>query len=149
MRKTLVAAAAASIAAGSLLLTACGSDTTPAPAPSTSTSDSSSAPVIGGDPATWAPVEIDPLVTQTEPVILVPNQRVVFTGIKDTKGYKVLSQDATVVEPVNPSGSGGDATALGLIALAPGESVVQLELDGATVYEPITIQVVPNGGSAS
>lgn len=130
------AAAVAVFAAGGLALVGCSS--TPAPAP-TVPSQSETAPPVGGDPATWAPIEINPLAEQSMPITMLPNQRAVFVGITDGKAYTVVSQDATIVEGVD--GAAGQRP--GLIAVKPGTSVVQLQLDGGMVYNPVTIEVVP------
>lgn len=142
MRKSAIAVAAA-LAAGSLVLVGCSSSSEPAPAPTSAspTQSETAQPPIGGDPATWAPVEINPTAEQTAPIVMVPNQRAVFVGLKDGQAYKVVSQDSTIVEGVN--GAAGERP--GIIALKPGTSVVQLELDGAMVYNAITVEVAPEG----
>lgn len=148
MRTRLIAAATVLAAGSALALSACSSTPEPAPKPTAPSSSSAapspteSTPAIGGDPATWAPVEINPMNAVSSPIVLVPNQRAIFIGLKDGQAYKVVSQDATVVQGVD--GAAGERP--GLIALKPGTSVVQLELDGAMVYNAVTISVEPQKG---
>lgn len=106
------------------LLAACGSSTdnsgeTPAPTQSAT----SEAPIVGGDPGTWAPVEVT-TEDNGKTFEMVPNQAANFVNFPPAaNGYYVTSSDDAVVAGVNAA---DETTTPGFTAVAPGSATVTL-----------------------
>lgn len=140
---TTVIAAAAVATVGVVGLAACS--TTPAPAPTTAApvTPTPTDSMVGGDPATWTPVQIDPATwVAGTPVVLVPNQRVLFTGT-DPAGYTIDVADPAIVLAEPGMADDTATTASGLVALAPGTTTVTVTPKGpdAKPFPAIQIQV--------
>lgn len=106
------------------LLAACGSSTdnsggSAAPTQSATTE----APIVGGDPGTWAPVEVT-TEDNGKTFDMVPNQAANFVNFPPAaNGYYVTSSDEAVVAGVNAP---DETTTPGFTAVAPGTATVTL-----------------------
>jgi len=112
------AIAASGLALG--VLAGCGSG---AEGNTEATSSVSESAIVGGDPATWSPLEVTAEMNGLD-VEMVPNQVANFTGFPDSaKGYFVTTSNNEVVNVTNAP----DKTLTpGFRAVAPGTAEVTL-----------------------
>lgn len=102
------------------MLAGCGSEPEANTEPTSSASESA---LVGGDPATWSPLEVTAEMNGLD-VDMVPSQAANFVGFPDSaKGYFVTASDDAVVEVMNAT----DGTmAPGFRAIAVGTADVTL-----------------------
>jgi len=125
-RATKIGAAAAASGLAVALLAGCGSESnsdSESSAPAPTQSSTSESPMVGGNPGTWAPVEITAEMNGKS-IDLVPGQAANFVGFPaSAKGYYVTSTDEAVVKGSN---SLDDTTVPGFQAVAAGKATVTL-----------------------
>ena len=123
-RVARIALTAGAAVAAVAMLAACGESTGTDPA-SSSASASPSESMLGGDPATWSPLEVT-LEQNGDTFPAVPNQVGLFIDLPESKtGYTVVSSDEAIVRPMS---SADETTAAGWQAVALGSADV-------TVYD--------------
>lgn len=125
-RAIRIGAAAAASGLAVVMLAGCGSESnsdSESSAPAPTQSSTSESPMVGGDPGTWAPVEVTAEMNG-KTLEMVPNQAANFVGFPASdKGYYVTSSDDSVVKGSNSL----DATTVpGFQALAAGSATVTL-----------------------
>lgn len=144
----------AAVAALPLLLTGCGffggddaaSDATSSP---TATAEpSSSESPIGGDPAVWAPVEIN-IMKRERPVEVVTGQRVVIMDVPEGMGYELRITPPQIARTEGPPGRVMPGASPTLIARAPGTGEFTLYRDGEQVGRTVTLIVSPRTSEPS
>ena len=79
--------------------------------------------MAGGDPATWAPVEVTPGMNG-QTVQVKPGQTGLFQGLESAGLVFVQSTDLTVVMPLQPAGDGTVQKAAGFQAITVGTATV-------------------------
>lgn len=157
MKTRTIAATAALALAGAALLTACGgsdSTTTSSDSAAATTAASSAAPsssaVVGGDPSTWAPIEITQAMNNQR-ITLVVGQRAVFTDLPAVDKNNIIFVKAKkkgIVKVTQAGNSGGVATNAGLAALNVGKTRIRVwdgkpGTKGASVVMQIRVTVNP------
>lgn len=138
MRVGIVAISAGMAAA---LLSACGSESGSQTATTTpSQSATSEEPIVGGNPGTWAPVEVSADMNG-KTIELVPEQTANFVGFpKAANGSYVVSSDEMVVAGSNAL---DETTVPGFRAVGVGSATVTLwdgdpnATDAATKGQPV------------
>lgn len=105
------------------LLAGCSSDS----APTEETSATPSAGEIdGGDPSTWAPVEIT-TADNGKTLLMVPNQRAIFTDLPADDANNAITletSDPIAVEVIQREETENTVSIPGLIAVSAGESTI-------------------------
>lgn len=111
MKRFAVVAMTAVLALGGATLAACSS------------SSEESGQMVGGDPGTWAPIDITQSTNGTT-VDMVVGQAAIFTDLPDSPTVMVESSDPMVVE-ASQAGVEGDATmSAGLVARGEGTATI-------------------------
>ncbi|MEY4136496.1 MAG: hypothetical protein RL205_624 [Actinomycetota bacterium] len=150
MRTTtkLISASAVALLATSTLA-ACGggsssSEASSAASPATSAvASSTAAPIVGNDPATWAPIMVK---KKTKTIEMIPNQIAVFPAYEYAKNgnFTAISSDPSVVE-VLPA---DNASVVAFRAVGPGTAVVKVYDDavenGGKKIKKVSITVNPS-----
>ena len=95
------------LAFGGVSLAACSSSST-----------EESSEMVGGDPGTWAPIEITQSTNGTT-VDMVVGQAAIFTDLPDSPTVMVESSDPMVVEASQAEGEGDVTAVAGLVAERP------------------------------
>lgn len=155
MKTRTIAATAALALAGAALLTACGgSDATTTSSVSATTAASSAAPssstLVGGDPSTWAPIEITQAMNNQR-ITLVVGQNAVFTDLPAVDAnnvIKVKPKKKGIVKVTQATNDGGVATNAGITALNVGKTKILVwdgkpNAKGSSVIMQIKVTVNP------
>lgn len=103
------------LAFGGVSLAACSSSST-----------EESGEMVGGDPGTWAPIEITQSTNGTT-VDMVVGQAAIFTDLPDSPTVMVESSDAMVVEASQAEGEGDVTSVAGLVARGEGTATVTVK----------------------
>ncbi len=144
----LISASAVALLA-TATLAACGggsssSEASTAASPAASAiASSSAAPIVGDDPATWAPIMVK---KKTKTIEMIPRQIAVFPAYEYAKNgnFTAISSDPAVVEILPADNS----TVVGFRAIAPGTAIVKVYDDavenGGKKIKKVTITVNPS-----
>ena len=100
------------LAFGGVSLAACSSSST-----------EESNEMVGGDPGTWAPIEITQSTNGTT-VDMVVGQAAIFTDLPDSPTVMVESSDPVVVEASQAEGEGDVTAVAGLVAKGAGTATI-------------------------
>jgi len=100
------------LAFGGVSLAACSSSST-----------EESGQMVGGDPGTWAPIEITQSTNGTT-VDMVVGQAAIFTDLPDSPTVMVESSDPMVVEASQAEGEGEVTAVAGLVAKGEGTATI-------------------------
>jgi hypothetical protein len=100
------------LAFGGVSLAACSSSST-----------EESSEMVGGDPGTWAPIEITQSTNGTT-VDMVVGQAAIFTDLPDSPTVMVESSDPMVVEASQAEGEGDVTAVAGLVAKGAGTATI-------------------------
>ena len=131
-RPNRFAAGAIAVAAAGALLAGCSSDssTTDAAATAAATtaatdaaSPSASSAMVGGDPSTWAPVEVT-MDMNGQVIGLKVGQAVNFVDIPELQNLNIMNSNPAAIEVALPTDEGGVQTGAGAQAVGPGASHV-------------------------
>jgi hypothetical protein len=105
------------------VLAGCSSD-------SATTDESTVAPsadeIVGGDPSTWAPIEIS-TADNGKTLLMVPNQRAIFTDLPADDANNSITletSDPVAVEVIQREETEDTVSVPGLIAVSAGEATV-------------------------
>lgn len=79
--------------------------------------------MVGGDPGTWAPIEITQSTNGTT-VDMVVGQAAIFTDLPDSPTVMVESSDPMVVEASQAEGEGEVTAVAGLVAKGEGSATI-------------------------
>ena len=108
--------------------------------------DGQSGGMVGGDPATWTPVEVTPEMNG-QTVEMAIGQAGLFRGFDSAGLVVVSSSDMAVVVPLQPSDDGTVQTAAGFQAVAAGTATVTVSAanaaPGAAPLVSVTVTVAP------
>jgi len=88
-----------------------------------SASTEESSEMVGGDPGTWAPIEITQSTNGTT-VDMVVGQAAIFTDLPDSPTVMVESSDPMVVEASQAEGEGEVTAVAGLVAKGEGSATI-------------------------
>lgn len=139
--KSVAVSAAMVLSVG--FLAACSSDGSglSSASPTASASSEPTGSMVGGDPSTWAPVEVSPAF-EGAVLEMVPGQAGRFVGLPDVL-VEVQSSDPAVVVVSQASDDGTTQMTAGFQAVAAGSAIVTVTgaADGAPL---LTFTVVVN-----
>lgn len=105
------------------LLAGCASDSTPSEEAS---STPSAGEIDGGDPSTWAPIEIS-TADNGKTLLMVPNQRAIFTDLPADDANNAITletSDPVAVEVIQREETEDTVSVPGLIAVSAGEATI-------------------------
>lgn len=128
-RANRFAAGAIAIAASSALLAGCSSDSSSTDAAATAAamtdaaSPAASDAMVGGDPSTWAPVEVT-MDMNGQVIPLKVGQAVNFVDLPELPNLNILNSNSAAIEVALPTDGGGVQTGAGAQAVGPGASHV-------------------------
>jgi len=108
---------ATTLALGGLTLAACGNSS------SEDMNTTESSEMVGGNPGTWAPLEITQSTNGTT-VDMVVDQAAIFTDLPDSPTILVESSDPAVVEASQAEGEGEVTAVAGLVARNAGSATI-------------------------
>ena len=103
----------------SLTLAACGGGDADSTATPTAAPTPTSTALVGGDPSTWAPVEVT-MDMNGQVIDLVVGQAVNFTDLPELANPNVGTSAPLVIEPHNPTDDGSMQTGAGVQAVGVG-----------------------------
>lgn len=112
MKRIAAVTMTAVLALGGVSLAACSSS-----------SSDESGQMVGGDPGTWAPIEITQSTNGTT-VDMVVGQAAIFTDLPDSPTIMVESSDPMVVEASQAEGEGDVTAVAGLVARGAGTATI-------------------------
>lgn len=127
-RSNRFAAGAVALAAAGALLAGCSSDSTSTDAAATAAETAAASPsasdaMVGGDPSTWAPVEVT-MDMNGQVIPLKVGQAVNFVDIPELPNLNIMNSNPAAIEVALPTDEGGVQTGAGAQAVGPGASHV-------------------------
>jgi hypothetical protein len=90
------------------------------------TDDPSTGEIAGGDPSTWAPIEIS-TADNGKNLLMVPNQRAIFTDLPADDANNAITletSDPVAVEVIQREETEDSVSVPGLIAVSAGEATI-------------------------